>query len=216
MGYVCGFIGLLPPPFLFQFIILSRMLLCWCYPPRSGSLFKTSPLPRDDVTGPARPRLQAPAWPVAMRVTGTRTGPSCPPPLPPGSRLVSAGPETLATGGEQGPGWGQACHPEPPPHASPRGALPNGGRGVLFLPFFFPVVSSGPPTARSQDHRSWGGRTVRRSGGQTERARLPGTCVSRTAPAEPPEFRGHHLLLPSARPDRAQAADREESVEEVL
>lgn len=92
-------------------------------------------------------------------------GPSCSPSLhsrpPAGLRLD---PETLATGREQGPVLGRACHPEPPPYRSLRGALPNWGAVVsFFTPFSFPfflfffvfvfACLLGCPQPESQDHR---------------------------------------------------------------
>lgn len=156
MGYVCGFLGLFFPPLPFrtQFILLSGMLLCWCYPPRFGSLFKTSPLPGDDVTRPGAAGL-------ARGHEGDRDpGPAPPVRLPsaPGSQLLSAGPGTLATGGEEAQSGGRpVCHPEPPPYRLQGGALPNRGHSVLLLLLFFSVLSSGPPTARSRDPRNWRG-----------------------------------------------------------
>lgn len=176
------------------------MLLCRCYPPRFGSLFKTSPLPGDDVTRPGAARLPGPAWPVAMRVTGTQDRPllSASPPLraPSWSPL---GPEMLAAGGEEAQSGGRpVCHPEPPPAWSPKGALPTRGSGVLSL-FFFSRFVLWPPAARSRGPRNWRG-----SG---EGARLTGSIAFLEQPRQASPFCGHRVLPPSARPARARAAD---------
>lgn len=121
--------------------ILFEVLHCGCTPPGLGSLFKTSSPPGDGKV--TKPRVARPTgthtWPVAMRVTGTQGGQPRAPPAhlvcTPGHQLVSGrcpqsghlDPETLAPGSEQGPVLGRACHPEPQPYRSLRGAHPPSG-----------------------------------------------------------------------------------------
>lgn len=140
------------------------MLLCWRHPPRFGSLLCTRPLPGDDQV--AEPRAGRPHLTGARLAGGyegdkspgqAAQGPSWAPSLhlrpPAGLRLD---PETLATGREQGPVPGKACHLEPPPCRPPRGARPSWGQWFpfSFLSFF---LSSWLPTARKPGPPGLGG-----------------------------------------------------------
>lgn len=148
IGYVCGFIG------LFFFFFPSLLFCLGCFfvgvtHPDLVPFSKHPPFLEMISPGPSGPAWQAPAWPAAMRATGTHDRPllSTPSPLQaPSWSPVAA--ETPATGREQGPAWGKACHPEPPPFGSPRGAPPSGGPGRPLSFFLFCPLACPQPEAR--------------------------------------------------------------------
>lgn len=108
---MCGFIGLFSF-FLSQFIILFGMLLCWRYPPRFGSLFKTSLLPGDGITRPRAAGLTGTG--LASGYEGDRD-PRPGPPVhllsTPGSQLVSGGPRDSGHRKRARPSLGEGLSP---------------------------------------------------------------------------------------------------------
>lgn len=144
------------------------MLLCWCNPPRFGSLFKTSPIPGDDEV--TKPRAQAHARPVTLRVTGTQgRQPARPPKAPPVHLLSTSSHQWVS-------GWPLRLHRDRARPSLGGGSvtqshLPTGLQGEpyptgeavvsFFLFFFFSFSFSfcplGCPQPESQDHLNWRG-----------------------------------------------------------